>query len=46
MERERVSCVQQGELEDDDAEPPLPPNLGTLTAPLEALADFLRLDPD
>jgi hypothetical protein len=39
-------CVQQGELEDDDAEPPLPPNLGKLTAPLKALADFLRLDPD
>jgi hypothetical protein len=29
---------------DDDIEPPVPPGLGTLTAPQRALADFLRLD--
>ncbi|WP_134729252.1 hypothetical protein [Amycolatopsis nivea] len=28
----------------DDLEPPVPPGLGTLTAPQRALADFLRLD--
>ncbi|MEJ2857321.1 MULTISPECIES: hypothetical protein [unclassified Saccharothrix] len=31
---------------DDDVEPPVPPGLGTLTAPQRALARFLRLDDD
>jgi hypothetical protein len=31
---------------DDDLEPPVPPGLGTLTAPQRALAEFLRLDTD
>jgi hypothetical protein len=31
---------------DDDLEPPVPPGLGSLTAPQRALADFLRLDDD
>ncbi|MFI9814448.1 hypothetical protein [Saccharothrix variisporea] len=31
---------------DDDVEPPIPPGLGTLTAPQRALARFLRLDDD
>ncbi|WP_405140697.1 hypothetical protein OG589_27495 [Sphaerisporangium sp. NBC_01403] len=32
--------------EEDALEPPVPPGLGTLSAPQQALADFLRLDPD
>jgi hypothetical protein len=38
--------AQVGELEDETPEPPVPPGLGTLTAPLEAFAEFLRLDRD
>jgi hypothetical protein len=30
----------------DEPEPPVPPGLGELTAPLEALVEFLRLDAD
>jgi hypothetical protein len=36
-------CVQAGELDDDTLEPPVPPGLGALTAPLKAFAEFLRL---
>jgi hypothetical protein len=39
-------CVQAGELDEAEEEPPCPPGLGTLTAPLEALVDFLRVDRD
>lgn len=39
-------CVQARELEDDATEPPVPPGLGDLTAPLQAFADFLRIDQD
>jgi len=39
-------CVTAGELEDDATEPPVPAGLGDLTAPLEAFADFLRIDDD
>lgn len=38
--------AQGGELEDDATEPPVPAGLGQLTAPLQALADFLRIDGD
>lgn len=31
---------------DDDREPPVPAGLGSLTASLQSLADFLELDPD
>jgi hypothetical protein len=31
---------------EDGLEPPVPPGLGSLSAPQRALADFLRLDPD
>lgn len=31
---------------DDELEPPVPPGLATLTAPQQALADFLRLNDD
>jgi hypothetical protein len=39
-------CVQGRELDDAEPEPPVPPGLGSLSGPLMALADFLRLDPD
>ncbi len=39
-------CVQSGDVPDDATEPPVPPGLGDLTAPLVALADFLRIDDD
>jgi hypothetical protein len=35
-----------GEENEDDAEPPVPAGLGSLTAPQRALAGFLRLDSD
>ena len=38
--------AQAGELEDDDVEPPVPPGLGRLSASLESLAEFLRIDSD
>jgi hypothetical protein len=39
-------CVQNRELDDDEAEPPVPAGLATLSGPLQALAAFLRLDSD
>jgi hypothetical protein len=39
-------CVQAGDLEDDELEPPVPPNLARLTASLRSLVDFLHLDED
>jgi len=36
-----LSSVQSGELSADAPEPPVPPGLGALSAPLKALADFL-----
>ena len=39
-------CAQSGELDDEDIEPPVPPGLGQLSASLESLADFLRIDTD
>ncbi len=39
-------CAQTGELDVADEEPPCPPGLGKLTAPLEAFVDFLRVDRD
>jgi hypothetical protein len=38
--------AQGGELDDDDAEPPVPPGLGQLGPSLESLAEFLRIDSD
>ena len=38
--------VQCGELEDAALEPPVPPGLGDLNAPLGSFADFLRIDRD
>jgi hypothetical protein len=38
--------AQAAELDDDDVEPPVPPGLGELSASLESLAEFLRIDAD
>jgi len=39
-----LMCAQLGELDDDEIEPPVPPNLQRLSPALETPADFLRLD--
>lgn len=39
-------AVQTGDVDDEDTEPPLPPGLLDLSAPLEAMVDFLRIDAD
>ena len=39
-------CVQGGECEDEEIEPPVPPGLGQLSASLESLAEFLYIDRD
>jgi hypothetical protein len=41
-----LRSVQGGEVDDETLEPPVPPGLGMLTAPLKAFAEFLRLDQD
>ncbi|MCU0661712.1 MAG: hypothetical protein MUC50_05225 [Myxococcota bacterium] len=38
--------AQNDELDDGDTEPPVPPGLGQLSASLESLAEFLRIDGD
>jgi len=38
--------AQSGELDDEDVEPPVPTGLGKLSASLESLAEFLRIDGD
>lgn len=39
-------AVQSGEIDDNALEPPVPPGLGQLNAPLDRLADFLRINCD
>ena len=39
-------AVQSCEVDDDDLEPPVPPGLGDLTAALDSLTEFLRIDCD
>lgn len=39
-------CVQQGDLNADVPEPPVPPGLKQPTEALQALVHFLRIDPD
>lgn len=41
-----LRAVWQGEIEDDDVEPPLPPGLGQLSGPLKSFASFLSVDVD
>jgi hypothetical protein len=39
-----LHSVAEGELDDDEVEPPVPVNLATLTAGQRSLIDFIRLD--
>ena len=39
-------AVQADELDDEEPEPPVPPGLGQLSVSLDALVEFLRIDPD
>jgi len=39
-----LHCVGCDEVQEEKAEPPVPPGLRELTVPLRALADFLRID--
>jgi hypothetical protein len=39
-------CAQTGDFENDEFEPPVPPNLGDLNAPLKSFVDFMRIDTD
>jgi hypothetical protein len=39
-------CVQFDEFADNEVEPPVPPNLGSLTDSQEAFVEFLRIDED
>lgn len=39
-------AAQSGELDDDAPEPPRPPGLAALSAPLQAFVDYMRVDPD
>ena len=39
-------CAQMDEMEYDELEPPVPPNLASLNAPLKSLVDFMRIDTD
>jgi hypothetical protein len=41
-----LRCVQSLEVADDEPEPPVPAGLGTLDAPLTAVAEFLCIDRD
>ena len=39
-------CAQCEELDEDDMEPPVPPGLAKLSAPLREFAEFLRIEED
>jgi hypothetical protein len=39
-------CAQIGDFENDEFEPPVPPNLDDLNAPLKSFVDFMRIDTD
>lgn len=41
-----LRCIQSEDVADDESEPPVPAGLGSLDAPLTAVAEFLRIDPD
>src|ERR671915_619625 len=41
-----LACVQSGELDEADEEPPCPSGLGRLSAPFEAFVEFMRIDRD
>jgi len=39
-------CMQNREISEEELEPPIPPEIGQLSASLESLARFLRIDDD
>ena len=39
-------CAQYQELDEEEMEPPVPPGLAKLSAPLQEFADFLRIEKD
>ena len=39
-------CVQMDEIDEEEFEPPVPPNLRDLNAPLKSFVDFIRIDAD
>jgi hypothetical protein len=39
-------AVQSDDVDDEDTEPPVPAGLGDLSAPLQAIADFVEIDKD
>ena len=39
-------CARMEDFEEDELEPPVPPNLGSLNAPLKNFVDFMRIDTD
>jgi hypothetical protein len=39
-------CAQSGDIDDDEFEPPVPAGLAKLSASLESLVEFLRIDTD
>jgi hypothetical protein len=39
-------CAGMHEIDDEELEPPIPPNLTELTGPLKSFVDFMRIDPD
>jgi hypothetical protein len=41
-----LAGIQNDAVDGAEQEPPVPPGLGSLSAPLQRFADFLRLDPD
>ncbi|MHC9539807.1 MAG: hypothetical protein AB9903_09810 [Vulcanimicrobiota bacterium] len=41
-----ILCAQNGEFDDGDVEPPVPPGLGQLSVSLNSLVEFLRIDTD
>jgi hypothetical protein len=41
-----LAGVQNGEVDESEIEPPVPPGLRQLSAPLRRFIDFIRLDPD
>jgi hypothetical protein len=41
-----LAGVRTEEVDEDQTEPPVPPRLGKLSAPLRRFIDFLRVDPD
>ena len=42
----RQMITQIGDFKNDEFEPPVPPNLGDLNAPLKSFVDFMRIDTD